>query len=355
MLQLVHKMKNLIVETRKKSEIRELSSFLYRISTLLEEGYTFSDSIMMLLPYHVKNMDDWKYQLYQKFSSGATVIEILSHFAIPKHYLVMLQIAEEKGDLAKTLKHVAKQMKFHEKLKNKFIKLVSYPLFLMIVLIGIFVVFRKYFFPNIQLIVDSNQTTGSTSFHLAKYLLHLPDFLLVLTFMTVCCIVFFLIYMKTQQVDKQLRILLKLPFIQYFYRLNITKQFAHLLGSLLVAGFSLQHALEILKEQEISKQLSYITALVEGRVIYGESLSEVVRILEIFTPKFEVFIRHGEETGHLGREMMIYSDLLEERIQNMIQTTVSIIQPLFFMMIAICIVAAYVSILLPMYELFEIF
>src|SRR5690606_26223494 len=65
MLQLVHKTKNMIVETRKKSEVRELSSFLYRISTLLDEGYTFSDSIMMLLPYHVKNMDDWKYQLYQ--------------------------------------------------------------------------------------------------------------------------------------------------------------------------------------------------------------------------------------------------------------------------------------------------
>lgn len=341
------------MDLKKKTKVRHLPVFLERMSTLLQEGYTFFDSLMMLIPYHVKEVDEWKRQLIQLFINGSSVVEILRNFPIPKHYLVMIQIAEEKGDLAETLKHVAKELEFHERLRKNLLKLLSYPLFLMIVLTGIFIVFRTQFFPNIQQIANASLSKESSSFLLSKLFLHLPDALLIFAIMMVGGVILFLFYIRKQETNRQVHILLHMPVVNYFYRMTITKQFARLIGSLLVAGFSMQQALEILEQQEINKQLSYITSLVKNRVIYGESLSDVVKILEIFTPKFEIFIRHGEESGYLGREIMLYSDLLNERMQSIIKTCISIMQPLFFMIIAICIIAAYLSILLPMYDLFE--
>lgn len=147
---------------------------------------------------------------------------------------------------------------------------------------------------------------------------------------------------------------MKIPIVKYVYQVNLTRQFSHLLGSLLVSGISLQQALSILEQQQISRHLSYITALLKQRVKFGDSLSEAVKILQLFMPKFDELIQHGEKNGYLGREMLIFSELLNERIQSTIKFCLASIQPLFFILIAICIVAAYLSILLPMYDLVEI-
>lgn len=88
---------------------------------------------------------------------------------------------------------------------------------------------------------------------------------------------------------------MKIPIVKYVYQVNLTRQFSHLLGSLLVSGISLQQALSILEQQQISRHLSYITALLKQRVKFGDSLSEAVKILQLFMPKFDELIQHGEK------------------------------------------------------------
>ena len=63
------------------------------------------------------------------------------------------------------------------------------------------------------------------------------------------------------------------------------------------------------------------------------------------------FVQHGELTGYLGKELLLYSEVLMEQIEQQTQRILRIIQPSFFIMIAICIVGAYLAILMPMYNL----
>src|SRR5690606_15017899 len=112
--------------------------------------------------------------------------------------------------------------------------------------------------------------------------------------------------------------------------------------------------LEILKEQQLNKYLNFLSFTIEKKIIYGDSLSNAVQLTGYFFPKFQEFIKHGEKSGYLGREMLIYSDLLDEKMQSLLKTGLTFVQPLFFIFIALSIIAAYISILLPMYNIIEI-
>lgn len=338
-----------------KKKVRQLPSFLGRLSTLLNEGYTFSDSIDMLLPYHVDDLDYWRTTIRGKLRNGESTIDILQCFPIPKHYLIAIQISEESGKMAQSLQTIAAQLDFNEKMQKKVVNLLAYPIVLSIFMVGIFLAFRTYFLPNITHIISTRTDSAEeSSVFLSSIFLRLPDLFFASLLVLVSIILAVLVYIKKQSIQSRMAILMKIPVFNYFYKLHLTKQLAKTLGELLVGGFSLQQALEILHNQKLNKVMSYIAKEIEQQVIYGESLSTAIFKLGWFSANFEEFIRHGEKSGYLGRELLIYTELLDEKLQFYIKKGVSIIQPLFFILIAMSIIAAYLSILLPMYKLIEV-
>ena len=355
MLLQLRNLKDSTLSLNKKKKVRQLPAFLNRVSTLLNEGYTFSDSIEMLLPYHVDDPKAWRKLIVEKLKNGEGTTEILECFSIPKHFLVVIKISEESGKLAQSLQTISRQLDFNEKMRKKLINLLSYPLLLSVFLISIFIAFRTYFLPNITQILNTRSDGGgNTTVLISSIFLRLPDILFLILVSTTCLVVIFIIYIKRLEVKRQLPLLLSIPIINYFYKLHITNQLSKTMGELLIGGFSLQHALAILQDQQLNKILAYLSKEIEGQVIFGESLSTAVYKLGWFSGKFEEFIMHGERSGYLGRQLLIYSELIDEKIQDFIKKGVSIIQPIFFIVIALSIIAAYLSILLPMYELIEI-
>ncbi|CAM5204252.1 Competence-related pilin export protein ComGB OS=Ureibacillus acetophenoni OX=614649 GN=SAMN05877842_102158 PE=3 SV=1 [Ureibacillus acetophenoni] len=339
---------------RKKDKIKQVPSFLNRMSTLLDEGYTLPDSILMLLPYHVEDYDYWYSLIQDKLRNGESVIEIFKSFSIPDHYLISIEIAEVNGDLAKTLKMIAQQIDFQEKLRKKLTKLLIYPLFLLVFLVFIFVGFRTYFLPNIEQILNSRNDNKGSTIGVSNFILYFPEIMSITVIFITILIFLFLTLIRKQPIQQQMKLFTTIPIINYFFKLHITKQFSRLIGSLLIGGFSLQQTFEILKGQKLNHYIKFLASEIELKVIYGDSLSNSVLLSGYFFPKFNEFIKHGEKSGYLGREMMIYSDLLDEKLQTHIKTGISFVQPLFFIIIALSIIAAYLSILMPMYNIIEI-
>lgn len=339
---------------RKKQNIKQLPSFLHRISTLLCEGYTLTDSIYMLLPHHVEHVEEWREKIEEKFRKGSKVVEIFQLFSIPNNFLIMIKIADEVGTLNTTLAKIAKQIEFQEKMKRKLRKLLMYPLFLFIFLMSLFIAFRIYFLPNLEQIFYSRNENFYSNMTMTKILLHIPDFLFVFTILFFICTSITMYRFRKKKIDEKLFLLQKIPIVNFFFRIQITKTFSKSLGDLLIGGFSLQQCLTILKEQQLNPYITYITEKLEHQIIFGETLSKAVDLTGVFFKRFHEFIEHGEKSGHLGRELIIYYELLDEKFQSIIKTSLSIVQPIFFLLIALCIVAAYLSILLPMYNLIEI-
>lgn len=348
------KMKMAPIQLAKQEKVKELPTLLERLGTLLKEGYTFSDAIYLLLPFHVEQVEQFQESINRKLRNGVNVVEILQCFSLPKHYLIAIKIAEENGDLASALHNVSKQMVFNAEMAKKLQRLLAYPVVLFIFISAIFIAFRTYFLPNIEQIIESRTTSKEQSLDVTKIFLHLPDAIFLFFIVVVLGTLGFIMFVKKRSIEQQLSMILKIPIIRYFYKLQMTRQFARYLGSLLDGGFSIQQALHILQQQQFNQHLSHLCLKIEKRIIYGDSLEQAVTVTAYFFSKFEVFVHHGEKSGYLGKELLIYCELLDDKLQTYIRTAIGITQPLLFLIIATCIIAAYLSVLLPMYSLIEI-
>lgn len=332
----------------------ELPTLLQRISTLLNEGYTFVHSIEMLLPYHVKYYEPVQQEISNILRGGGSATQVFQLLRLDKQYLVSIELAEVTGKLSEAIGLVAKQLVFQQQAKSKFIKVMSYPLILFTFLILLFLAFRTYFLPNMSTVITSRvHSESSVSIQWSTFFLHMPDYIVAAGIVLGIVLSLIIFYIRKKRIDLQLHLLFKIPLISLFWRLFLTRQFARHLGNLLLAGFSLQKAFDHLKSQQHQKQIAYIAGTIQERILIGDSLERAVEIVGYFYPKFEHFIAHGEASGLLGRELILYCELLDEKLQKIIERMLAIVQPLLFVVIAICIIAAYLSILIPMYDVID--
>lgn len=338
-----------------KRKVKEEAEFFSRLSILLQEGYLFADSIAILLPHHVEAYEDVQQLVDVKLREGAGVSGVLKALRLSSPYLVAISIAEKNGHMVEALQGVAKQMALAEATKKKLQKLLIYPIALLIFLLILFLIFRTFFFPNIEHMVASRGAgDGESSLALSNLLLHVPDMLVISGIVMFCTILFFKFFVKRQPVSKQLRILLKIPLLRGYTKLSMTKEFAKHLGSLLQSGFSLQASLQILEEQQLQPFVQYFSILVKERVIYGDTLAQAVTWMSICQKDFPTFVEHGERSGYLGKELMLYSELLDDKQEHLLRRLIALVQPTFFIVIALCIVAAYLSLLLPIYKMIDL-
>lgn len=338
-----------------KWRVKEQSHFFSRLSVLMQEGYLFSQAIAILLPHHVEGHTEIQKLVNDKLRQGVGVLGIFEILQIPKQHLVAITVAENNGHMIETLNGVAKQIALSETTKKKLTKLLLYPVALILFLLLLFFVFRTIFFPNIEKMVTSRTTgTEETSIALSKVLLHLPDALIVASIVVICCTLVFYFFLKRRPISRQLNIVLKIPIIQIYLRMSLTRQFAAYLGSLLQSGFSLQASLQILEEQQLQPFLQYLARSIKERVVFGDTLTQAVHLMTVWQKDFSIFVDHGEQSGYLGKELILYSELLTEKQEQLLHKILAFVQPTFFIIIAICIVAAYVSLLLPIYHMIEL-
>ena len=88
-------------------------------------------------------------------------------------------------------------------------------------------------------------------------------------------------------------------------------------------------------------------------MLQGTPLPTIIALSDDLAPQLLMFIEHGEKSGFLSKELLIYSELLEERTTKWLERLISAMQPLLFVIIALCIVAAYVSLLVPIYNMMK--
>lgn len=338
-----------------RNRIFDIPELLKRISVLLEEGYTLHESIEIVLPFHTRNDEYWQEKIKDAFKSGESTECIFEILGLGRKHLLLIQIAEKTGTLSESLNKLGTELVIQTEALQKTKKALFYPIFLFLFIFVLFLLFRQYFLPNMEQMITSRHGLESSilSLQLSKWFLRVPDTIILLLCILSIAIAILLYVLSKKSVPFQLKIIQSIPIVRYFWRLILTKQFALILGRLLLYGYSMQEALHVIKEQSFHKQLSYIAKTIEARVLYGDSLSKAVGLFDYFFYSFPRFIVHGEKIGMLGRELVIYADLLNGKLNGILIATTKIVQPFMLAIIAVCVIAAYLSILLPLYNMMD--
>ncbi|MGG0658603.1 competence type IV pilus assembly protein ComGB [Rummeliibacillus pycnus] len=339
---------------KRKVQLKEPAQLLKKMSVLLGEGYTFSDSLFMLLPHHLKNMSELENDILEQLRNGASMTEVLNVLGYPKIYLMTILVAEQHGKTIQALKTVAFQLEKKEQNRQRLIKLLTYPIVLFIILIVLFFAFRTYFLPNMSFMMNNRTSNGKLDLTMSAFFLHLPDLFIVLATLLFVILMIIWRWICKKTIEDQIQFLMKIPIVNRQFKLQITRQIAYELGGLIESGMPMQEGLDILQKQSLQPYLAKIAEIIQQRIVYGDSLSTAIERENFFYKGFCSHVMHGEQGGNLGRELQIYSEFLTDRTENNVQRVLTLVQPLLFVIIALCILGAYLAILLPMYEMLEL-
>ncbi|HWI48198.1 MAG TPA: competence type IV pilus assembly protein ComGB [Rummeliibacillus sp.] len=339
---------------KRKIQLKEPAQLLKKMSVLLDEGYTFSDSLFMLMPHHLKSKSEMEDDILNQLRNGASMTDVLNVLGYPKIYLMTILVAEQHGKTVQALNTVANQLEKKLQNRQRLIKLMTYPIFLFLFLIVLFLAFRTYFLPNMSFMINNRTSEGNLDLTLSALFLHLPDLIIVLAIGLLGILIIIWRWLCKKTIEEQIHFLMKIPLVNRQFKLQITRQISYELGGLIESGMPMQEGLDILQKQALQPYLAKIAEIIQKRIVYGDSLSTAIERENFFYKGFYAHVIHGEQGGNLGRELQIYSEFLTDRTENNVQRVLALVQPLLFAIIALCILGAYLAILLPMYEMLEL-
>lgn len=347
-------MKNKWLKNEQKIIVENRPVFLARIGELLQEGYTFPEAIYLILPHHTADYEEVMEKMDEVFKRGLGASAVLERLGFPNTILLSVMIAEKNGRLEDVLASLSAQLVKVETAKKKFRNILAYPLVLFIFIGGLLVGFRHFFLPNMKALSISREADSSfLSTILPNLVTMLPDLFIG---MFICSIGFalgtFLLYRKCTPKNK-IKFINRLPVVRKWIFQWESQRFARELGSLLESGISIQDSLEVLVGQHVDVLLSEIAKQVREHLIYGEPFHAAIALTDGLTSEFSSFAKHGEASGHLAKELLIYSAHLEETLHDKMSKRLSLLQPMLFGLIALCILAAYLALLLPIYNMLD--
>jgi len=330
----------------------ERAHFLSRLSLLLKEGYLLPTALTLLLPLHTKKVNEAIDGMTVILKGGGNAAEIFKFLGFGGPVLFPVEIAEHHGRLPEAIDSIAKSYARTENIGKKLKALLVYPISLLIFTSVLFLFFRSYYVPNLTELMESMQS-GKDAGSVPEYLLQLPDFFIGGFAAAALGISAFSWLLKKQAAPEQIQWTLKIPLVRRFMKLYWSHLLARELGTLLHSGISIQESLDLLITQNYHSIIRYMSQGAEQEIKLGQPLSVALSRFDFLAGDMPTFVQHGEMTGYLGKELILYSEVLMERIEMKTQQLLRVIQPALFLMIAVCIIGAYLAILLPMYNLVQ--
>ncbi|MBD7906815.1 competence type IV pilus assembly protein ComGB [Sporosarcina gallistercoris] len=328
--------------------------FLMRASELLKEGYTIHECFSLLLPHHSANSLSLITKVEDIFREGANVSEVLRALGFPDRILLSIELSENDGRLAEALNGASIRLKAAEERKQKFIQAATYPVVLMFAMGLLLIAFKIYFLPNFETLATSRSTTTQgVEKYLPRIVAKAPDFLLAVFGAGGLLFVIGKFCLRRLHPEAKIKKLLKIPIVGDMYSNVWTRLFASETGNLLGAGNSIQEAMLILMKQKTDPILAQVALSIHEEASKGEPFHIAIDFTDGLTRDLSFFAKHGSDSGHLAKELLLYSEQLGNEIDRKVNRMMAMLQPILFVILAVCIIAAYLALLLPVYGMIK--
>ncbi|MTT32658.1 type II secretion system F family protein [Terrilactibacillus sp. BCM23-1] len=335
----------------RKWDRRSQGTFLIRMGESLLQGYTLQDAIQ-LQSLHQKNIIQEKMTtMLRLLSEGETLTEVLTVMKFPNECCITLYFSEQSGELAHGFIESGQLMLKREEHRSKLRKLLRYPLFLIWMFIIMIFIISTFLIPNFMKLYHSLNLELPLVTRIVLSLNHnMVSIGIGILVITLCGSVCF-IYFKKIPIIKKISVMSQIPLLSRYIKLYFTRAFAFHLGSLLRSGLSINQALDTMTKQHMTA-FSYQEALhIRQAIIKGEKLDHILAERSYYLREFIEVIRHGQNNGRLGSTLMLYSDTLLRKLEEMTQTWLAIVQPATLVFIGILLLSLFSSILIPIFHI----
>jgi type IV pilus assembly protein PilC len=163
-------------------------------------------------------------------------------------------------------------------------------------------------------------------------------------------------YRKTPSGREQTdRLILKIPVIGDMMQKVYISRFSSTLAILIESGVDLLTSLTIVEDVVGNRVYTEILTEARIKVREGSTLSDPLEESGEFPPMVVHMLRVGEETGAIGDMLDKVSTFYDRQTEAAVEGAISLIEPLMIVFLAVMVGFVAISIVTPMFDMFQQF
>ncbi len=347
--------KNIQVKFVQKVKLKDLAVFCRQFYTMLNAGVPIL-TCLEILSEQIENEKLRKAtrQVQEEVEKGGILSEAMKkHEKVYPNLLVSLVASgEASGNLDSIMLRMATHYEKENKINNKVSSAMVYPMVLSFVAVAAVVFILTYVMPTFMDIFSESGTELPWS---TKLLLGMSEgiknYWFILMIIVISIVMGLRIYLRTDQGKMMLSELkLKLPVIKELNQMIIVSRFTRTLSILISSGLPLISALEMVSQVAGNKVAENALIKVKDKVMIGENLYSSMKETNVFPTMLYSMIKIGEDTGSLDDILNKTADFYDEELENTIQKSVAMIEPILIVVMGLIIGFVVISIMLPMFD-----
>ena len=337
-------------ESPKKKSLSIQASFLIKLSALMTEGFSLKEALLFLKMI-VPREAHWIQAILEELENGERFDRSIKKQGFSERVSSQIYLSFIHGNLTEALAASGNYLEEKVKQQRQLTKLLQYPIFLLLFMIGILMAIRYTILPNFE---QMNATKGSIVNSVAIGFVYYFPAILGIGSVIVSLIILTIRYQLGKQTAIQrTAFFMKIPIISTLLRLYYTNLFSYEWSQLLKSGHQMNKIIELMQSKETTQLMQEVASKMEKELRTGRNFKESMDSFSFFNSELGFIIMHGEATGRLGTELAVYAKDCQLRLTVQIQKIFSWIQPVIFLIIAFFIMCVYLALLLPTFTMME--
>ncbi|AFM42327.1 type II secretory pathway, component PulF [Desulfosporosinus acidiphilus SJ4] len=346
----------LTISFKNKVKAESLASFCSQMAMMIRSGANLVRGLEILqAQVEDKRLQEVVGTIHRSVSRGDSLSMAMRDCpgALPELLINLVNVGEESGNLDSVLVSMAEYYERENFIRKKVTSASIYPIILTIVLIGLVMLFINFILPEIT---DLMKGTGQTLpiptrmiINGADYLSHNGLYLLLMAMIIMGLIVrLFKIPKYRYVLDSSL---LQVPVIGKSMKDVVIARFSRTLALFLHSSLPIVPILTSLENIVGNEVPRLAVGRAKERIIRGETMALAFGAEPFFDPLVIQMMSIGEETGRMEELMLEVANHYDKRVEIGLTRLVSLIEPLFTIIIGIFAGGLIISIALPIFNM----
>ena len=341
---------------KRKPSLQELATFTQQLANLLQAGMPLTIALNSMIHLESKGIpSDVAKGLKQDVMEGRSLSDAMAKqpHIFSDLYINMVKAGEQSGALVDVLRRMANHFEKFAEVKNKLTSAAIYPILVCCVGIGLVLFFIYFMLPHFMEMFSGFQVELPLPTRILIKVGYVFTHLWWLLLLVIVAITILIQRFLAGEVGKRKfdEWKLKMPAIGKVVKLNYYGQFARTLATLLENGVPVLTALKITEQVLPNRVIKEAISKTRDAVTDGKTLAQPLAQSKVFPQLMVDLVKIGEETGDVPAALNNVADTYENELNTALRVTMTLIEPVLIIAMAVGVGLLLLSVLLPMFRL----
>jgi len=250
------------------------------------------------------------------------------------------------------LRRLAEFQEKAQKIKNKVVAAMVYPIIVMTMAIAIMAFLLVFIVPKFEVIF--HEMLGDKPLPaITLFVIGVSNFVknhgLVLVGLLIAAVAAYKLIARTRAGRSIIdRFKLRVPLFGDLIRKTAISRFSRTLGTLVTSGVPILQALNITRETAGNMVIAGAISQVHDSVKEGESIVQPLEASGAFPPMAISMIDVGEETGQLPEMLLKIADVYDDETDNSVAALTSMLEPIMIVFLALVVGTIVIALFMPL-------